>query len=85
VTATGTRELPVVFEQGTCRPAAGRPADGVLSFGPSGVGGFVRLALDPDRVPAGPPVAPLAVASFALADGHFGAGIGPLEPATAVR
>ena len=85
VAATGTRELPVVFEQGACRPAAGRRADGVLSFGPSGVGGFVRLALDPDRVPAGPPVAPLAVAAFALADEHFGAGIGPLEPATAVR
>jgi hypothetical protein len=45
----------------------------------------VRLALDPDRVPAGPPVAPLAVAGVALADERFGAGIGPLEPARAVR
>jgi hypothetical protein len=36
--ADATRELPVVFEGGTCRPADGRPADGVLSFGPS-VGG----------------------------------------------
>ena len=52
--AGATRELPVVFEGGACRPAAdGRPADGVLSFGPSGVGGFVRLALDPGRVPVG--------------------------------
>jgi hypothetical protein len=57
----------------------------VLSFGPSGVGGFVRLALDPGRVPAGPPVAPLAVAAFALADRWFGTGIGRLEPALAVR
>lgn len=81
-----TRTLPVTFESGTCRPAAeGRPADGVLSFGPSGVGGFVRLALDPGRVPMGPSVAPLAVAAFALADEHFGSGIGPLEPARAVR
>ena len=82
----GTRELPLRFEGGACRPAAdGGPADGVLSFGPSGVGGFVRLALDPGRVPAGPPVAPLAVAAFALADERFGTGIGPLEPARAVR
>jgi hypothetical protein len=49
------------------------------------VGGFVRLALDPDRIPAGPSVAPLAVAAFALADERFGTGIGPLEPARAVR
>ena len=84
--AGATQELPVTFEAGACRPAtAGREPDGVLSFGPSGVGGFVRLALDPDRVPAGPPVAPLGVAAFALADERFGAGIGPLEPARAVR
>jgi hypothetical protein len=81
-----TRELPVTFAGGGCRPAAeGRPADGVLSFGPSGVGGFLRLALDPGRVPVGRSVAPLAVAAFALADDRFGAGIGPLEPALAVR
>jgi hypothetical protein len=49
------------------------------------VGGFVRLTLDPDRVPVGPSVAPLAVAAFALADERFAAGIGPLEPARAVR
>jgi hypothetical protein len=30
-------------------------------------------------------VAPLAVAAFALADQRFGTGIGPLEPARAVR
>ena len=84
--ADSTRELAVAFQGGACVPAAdGRPADGVLSFGPSGVGGFVRLALDPGRVPAGPPVAPLAVAAFALADEWFGTGIGRLEPARAVR
>jgi hypothetical protein len=83
--ADATRELAVAFEGGACRPAPGRTPDGVLSFGPSGVGGFVRLALDPDRVPAGPPVAPLAVAAFALADERFGTGIGRLEPARAVR
>ena len=84
--ADATRELPVTFQGAACRPAAdGRPADGVLSFGPSGVGGFVRLALDPGRVPVGRSVAPLAVAAFALADEVFGTGIGPLEPARAVR
>ena len=73
----GTSDLPVVLRGGTCRPAgADEPTDGLLSFGPSGVGGFVRLALDPDRIPVGPPVAPLAVAAFALADKRFGAGIG---------
>ena len=86
VATDATTELRVRFEDGTCRPAMdGRPADGVLAFGPSGVGGFVRLALDPDRIPAGPSVAPLAVAAFALADERFGTGIGPLEPARAVR
>ena len=81
-----TTELRVRFEDGACRPAAdGEPEDGVLAFGPSGVGGFVRLTLDPDRVPAGPPVAPLAVAALALADERFGTAIGALEPARAVR
>jgi hypothetical protein len=84
--ADATRELAVTFAGGACRPAAdGRPPDGVLSFGPSGVGGFVRLAIDPGRVPAGPSVAPLAVAAFALADERFGTRIGRLEPARAVR
>jgi hypothetical protein len=86
VATDATRELPVLFEDGACRPAGGdRPADGALSFGPSGVGGFARLALDPDRVPVGRSVAPLAVAAFALADERLGTGIGPLEPARAVR
>ncbi len=67
------------------RPPTARRPTGCVSFGPSGVGGFVRVALDPARVPAGPSVAPLAVAAFALADERFGTGIGPLEPARAVR
>jgi hypothetical protein len=85
--ATGANEeVAVVFEDGACRVAEdGRPPDGTLTFGPSGVGGFVRLSLDPERVAAGPPVAPLAVAAFALADERFGTGIGPLEPARPVR
>jgi hypothetical protein len=90
VTSSGpseaVEEVAVAFEDGTCRLAAnGQQPDGTLTFGPSGVGGFVRLRLDPERVPAGPPVAPLAVAAFALADERFGTGIGPLEPARPVR
>jgi hypothetical protein len=86
VTAGANEEVAVAFEDGVCRPATDeRPPDGTLTFGPSGVGGFVRLRLDPERVPAGPPVAPLAVAAFALADERFGTGIGPLEPARPVR
>jgi hypothetical protein len=84
--AGANEEVAVVFEDGACRVAGdGRPPDGTLTFGPSGVGGFVRLSLDPERVAAGPPVAPLAVAAFALADERFGTGIGPLEPARPVR
>jgi hypothetical protein len=85
-TTGANEEVAVAFEDGVCRPATDeRPRDGTLTFGPSGVGGFVRLSLDPERVPAGPPVAPLAVAAFALADERFGTGIGPLEPARPVR
>ena len=53
--ADATRELPVTFEGGTCRPAAGGdPADGVLSFGPSGWAGSsvwpsTRSGCRPDR------------------------------------
>jgi hypothetical protein len=74
-TTGANEEVAVAFEDGVCRPATDeRPPDGTLTFGPSGVGGFVRLSLDPERVAAGPPVAPLAVAAFALADERFGTG-----------
>jgi hypothetical protein len=45
----------------------------------------VRLTADPDRTPAGPPVAPRVAAAFSLADERFATGIGPLEPARPVR
>jgi hypothetical protein len=79
-------EHGVVFEADACRFA--QPAEaqaGTLSFGPSNVGGFLRLGLDPARVPAGPAVAPLGVAAFALADRLLGTGIGPLEAARPAR
>ena len=79
-----TEEHPVRFAGGACVLAA-EEATGTLSFGPSNVGGFLRLDLDPAATPVGPSVAPLAVAAFALADQRLGAGLGPLEPAHPVR
>src|SRR6266508_119804 len=76
----------VVFEGGACRFAReGEQPAGTLSFGPSSVGGFVRLSLDPAHVPAGPQVAPFGVAALTLADHRLGTGVGPLEPARPVR
>jgi hypothetical protein len=57
---------------------------GTLSYGPSGVGGFVRFEL-PNDTPSGPSVAPVAVAAFARADQELGLGIGPRVPAAQVR
>jgi hypothetical protein len=50
-------------------------------LGPSNIGGFVRIAPADDRTPAGPAIAPLAVAGFALTDTLWGTGIGALVPA----
>ena len=63
----------------------GETADATLLAGPSEIGGFVRLTLDPGRNAAGPPAAPRAVAAFALADAELGTSIGPLTPARPVR
>ena len=81
-----SRHRLVAFSAGGCRFA--RPdeqAAGTLWVGPSNVGGFVRLALDPASIPVGPPVAPLAVDAFALADERLATSIGPMSPARPVR
>jgi len=81
-----SRHRLVAFSGGGCRFA--RPdeqAAGTLWVGPSNVGGFVRLALDPANIPVGPPVAPLAVDAFALADERLATSIGPMSPARPVR
>lgn len=81
-----TRERPVAFSPGGARFAApGEQPAATLWVGPSNVGGFVRLALDPARIPVGPPVAPLAVDAFALADERLATSIGPMSPARVVR
>jgi hypothetical protein len=79
---TETSTHRIVSDATTCRVAAeGEPADATVTLGPSNVGGFVRIAPDPDRTPAGPSIAPLAVAGFALTDAAWSTGIGPLAPA----
>jgi hypothetical protein len=57
------------------------PPDAILSTGPGRTGGHVRFEPDAVRTPAGPSIAPLAVAGFAFADVNFDLGIGPLEAA----
>jgi hypothetical protein len=72
----------ILYDATTCRAAAdGEPADATVMLGPSNVGGFVRIAPATDRTPAGPSIAPLAVAGFALTDAAWGTGIGALSPA----
>jgi hypothetical protein len=81
-----SRQRPVAFSPGGCRFV--RPdeqAAGTLWFGPSNVGGYLRLALDPARIPVGPSVAPLAVDAFALADARLATSIGPMSSARPVR
>jgi hypothetical protein len=57
------------------------PADATATLGPSAMGGFVRVDLDPARTPVGPSVAARVAAALACVDGHWGLGIGQLEPA----
>ena len=61
----------------------GQPADGFVTAGESGAGGFVRLAADSDRTPVGPSFAPAAAAFWAFADRELGTDIGPLVAASA--
>lgn len=81
-----SRQQPVAFSPGGARFAGpGEQPAGTLWFGPSNIGGYVRLALDPAHIPVGPPVAPLAVDAFALADERLATSIGPMSPARPVR
>ena len=59
--------------------------DATFNAGPSSVGAFVRLALEPDRTPAGPSIGRRAAAFYAFCDDEFGTGIGPLDAAQDVR
>ncbi|TML92906.1 MAG: hypothetical protein E6G06_03925 [Actinobacteria bacterium] len=79
---TETTTHRIVYDGTACRVAGDdEPADATVTLGPSNVGGFVRVAPDGARTPAGPSIAPFAVAAFALTDATWGTGIGPLAPA----
>lgn len=58
-------------------------ADGFVTAGARGHGGFVRLAAASERTAVGPPFAPAAAAFWTFADIELGASVGPVEPATA--
>ncbi len=63
----------------------GETTDAYITFGPGGLGAFVRVEFCGPRTPTGPSIAPRAVAALAYADAAFGAGLGPLMPAVPVR
>jgi PAS domain-containing protein len=80
-----TATISLVGDAGGFRRAEGdEPADAKLSYGPGRSGGHVRLELDADRTPTGPPVAPIAVAGFAFAESELAVGLAPLTPAPQV-
>ena len=57
-------------------------AEATMDVGPAGAGGsYLRMRLDPERVAAGPSVAPKAVAACRLARDLWGAKLPDLEPA----
>jgi hypothetical protein len=79
---TETTTHRILYDGTACRVADDdEPADAIVMLGPSNIGGFVHITPAADRTPAGPSIAPLAVAGFALTDAAWGTGIGPLEPA----
>jgi hypothetical protein len=56
-------------------------ADARLTVGPGFKGGFVRFQPKPERTPAGPSLAPRAVAAFACADALFDTALGSTRAA----
>ncbi len=56
-------------------------AEGIIEVGSSPMGTYIRMRLDPDRIPPGPSVAPLAAAAARFANERWDAGLPELEPA----
>lgn len=68
------------------RTAAGdEAADAHLEYGTGPTGGFVRVEFGVGRTPAGPSIAPRAVAALAFADRRLASNFGTLTPACTVR
>ncbi len=83
---TETEVVPIAKRDGRyVRVAEDESRDGELVFGPAVSGGLVRYVPKEDMAAAGPSFAPTAVDVFAFTDEEFATGIGPLEPARAVR
>jgi len=83
---TETLEVDGVFEGDVWREAhSGEERDGQFILGPSAMGSYLMVVLEPDRTPVGPSVAPRSAAALAFADERWSLGLGPLEPAKEVR
>ncbi len=78
--------LGVRFDDGIFTPTEdAESADAKLLHGPHTAGSLVLFVPEPGKTPAGPSLAPRAVAALALADELWNTGIGPLQPAKSVR
>jgi hypothetical protein len=66
-------------------PGEASTPDASFEAGPSNVGSFLRLTLEPARTPAGPSVGERAAAFYAFTDTELATGIGALEAALDVR
>lgn len=71
----------VVFSDAGAQPADPAGSDAFLEVGPAVSGSYVRMKLDPERIPPGPSVGPMAVAAAALAARIWGFELPGLEPA----
>jgi hypothetical protein len=64
----------------TLTPVADGDGNAVLERGPAAAGGMIRFTLDPEHIVPGTQAAPVVAAAFAVADGLWDTGIGPLIP-----
>lgn len=73
-----------VLDEGADAPP-GWTAAGSVHLGPHASGAFLAVRFDPARVPAGPPVAPRAVAALRAIERCWGLPMGEMEAAVDVR
>jgi len=63
----------------------GEEAHATFTIGPNPAGGYGKVILVPEHTPVGPSVAPRIADALMFVDREFDLGLGPLEPAKAVR
>jgi len=81
-----TEEVDVVFDGGVFKEA--RPEevrDALLRLGPSSMGSYLVMVLEPERTPVGPSVAGRVIAAMRFAEERWQLGLDTLEPAIDVR